>query len=134
MSTEQNKQKVRDFFDAMNRGDVDAIVAAYHEDGHVQTMGKTLISGRFSRAQIQAAAGGIFEAFPQGLAFTLIDMIAEGDKVAVEATSRGPHASGQLYENEYHFLFTFKDGQLLELKEYMDTERVTEVLCGGAKP
>lgn len=134
MSAEQNKQKVRDFFDAMNRGDVDAIVAAYHEDGHVQTMGRTLISGRFSRAQIQAAAGGIFEAFPQGLSFTLIDMVAEGDKVAVEARSHGPHASGQLYENEYHFLFTFKDGQLLELKEYMDTERVTEVLCGGARP
>lgn len=25
-------------------------------------------------------------------------------------------------------------GQLLEMKEYMDTEMVTDVLCGGAKP
>ena len=26
-----------------------------------------------------------------------------------------------------------KDGKVTELKEYMDTEMVTEVLCGGQK-
>jgi ketosteroid isomerase-like protein len=61
-------------------------------------------------------------------------MIAEGERVAVEAESLGNHASGQVYNNLYHFLFEFQDGQLLRLKEYMDTERVTDVLCGGARP
>ena len=55
-------------------------------------------------------------------------MVGEGDKVAVEATSEGKHISGQIYTNEYHFLFEFRDGKLLRLKEYMDTERVTDVL------
>lgn len=55
-------------------------------------------------------------------------------RVAVEATGRGRHVSGKDYLNHYHFLFTWRDGKLLELKEYMDTEAVTEVLCGGVRP
>ena len=55
--------------------------------------------------------------------------------MAVEAESRGDHVSGQVYNNLYHFLFEFDDaGKLKVLKEYMDTERVTEVLCGGQRP
>jgi len=129
-----NKALVTRFFQAMNTGNVDFIVDSYAEDGCVQTMGNTLISGIFSREQIAAAAGGIFEVFPDGLKFTILDMIGEGDKVAVEATGEGPHISGQIYTNEYHFLFEFRAGKLLRLKEYMDTERVTDVLCGGQRP
>lgn len=129
-----NKAIVERFFAAMNTGDVDFIVNAYAEDGCLQTMGETLISGTFDKAQISAAAGSIFEVFPNGITFTIIDMVAEGDKVAVEASSEGEHASGAIYSNDYHFLFEFREGKLLRLKEYMDTERVTDVLCGGQRP
>lgn len=132
--TDRNKAAVRQFFDAMNRGDVAAIVDAYADDGCLRTMGETLISGTYDKAQITAAAGGIFDVFPKGLRFDILDMIAEDDKVAVEATSEGEHVSGQTYSNEYHFLFEFREGKLVSLKEYMDTERVTDVLCGGQRP
>ena len=133
-NSEANKATVRKFFDAMNSGDVDFIVDTYAEDGCLQTMGGTLISGTFPKEQIQVSAGSIFEVFPKGLKFKLLDMVAEGDKVAVEATSEGEHVSGQTYSNEYHFLFEFREGKLVRLKEYMDTERVTDVLCGGQRP
>ena len=133
-SSAANKAIVTHFFDALNRGDVDFIVDTYAADGCVQTMGNTLISGVFSREQIAVSAGGIFDVFPDGLKFTALSMVGEGDKVAVEATSEGKHISGQTYANEYHFLFEFRAGKLLRLKEYMDTERVTEVLCGGQRP
>ena len=133
-STEQYKTIVRDFFAALNAGDVDAIVSAYADDGCVQTMGSTLISGTFSKPEIAASAGAIFEVFPEGLKFEIRDMVAEGEKVAVEAVSEGEHVSGQTYSNEYHFLFEFRDGKLLRLKEYMDTEMITDVLCGGQRP
>jgi ketosteroid isomerase-like protein len=133
-SSESNKAIVAAFFDAMNSGDVDFIVNAYAADGCLQTMGETLISGVFSRDQIAASAGGIFEVFPEGLKFQLLSMVAEGDKVAVEATSKGKHISGQTYSNNYHFLFEFREGKLMRLKEYLDTERVTDILCGGQRP
>ena len=133
-NSETNKAFVTRFFEALNTGDVDSIVDAYAENGGLQTMGNTLISGSFSREQIATSAGGIFDVFPQGLTFTALDMVAEGDKVAVEAVSRGEHISGQTYSNEYHFLFEFRGGKLVKLKEYMDTEQVTDVLCGGQRP
>ncbi len=132
--SEQNKALVTRFFAALNAGDVEAIVDAYAEDGCVQTMGETLISGVMNRDQIAESAGGVFDVFPEGLKFKVLGMVAEGDKVAVEAMSEGEHISGQTYSNEYHFLFQFRDGKLLSLKEYMDTEHVTDVLCGGQRP
>jgi uncharacterized protein (TIGR02246 family) len=134
MTEEQrNKERVKAFFSAMNKGDAQAIVDSYADDGHLTTMGNTLISGSYSKQQITAAAGSIFDVFPQGIRFTIKAMTAEGERVAVEAESEGMHVSGRLYTNHYHFLCRFRDGKLLEFKEYMDTERVTDILCGGQR-
>ena len=132
--TERNKELTRAFIAAIARGDTDTIVATYADDGRLATMGRTLISGVYTRDQIAAMAGHVLAAFPQGLEFTIHSMVAEGDRVAVEAESRGPHASGRLYNNHYHFLLRWRDGRLVELKEYMDTELVTDILCGGQRP
>ncbi len=131
---ERNKELVHEFFALMNRGDVPAIVAAYAPDGYLHTMGRTLISGKYTRAQIEAAAGQIYDVFPRGLTFTIDALTAEGERVAVEAHSEGRHVSGAIYSNEYHFLFVFREGKLAVLREYMDTERVTDILCGGQRP
>ncbi|MEM9253870.1 MAG: nuclear transport factor 2 family protein [Pseudomonadota bacterium] len=130
----QNVATVKRFFQAMNEGDTAFIVDAYSDDGRLHTMGSTLISGEFTKEQVNAAADGIFEVFPNGIHFEILTLTAQGPRVAVEARSEGQHVSGQIYSNEYHFLFEFRDGKLLKLKEYMDTERVTDVLCGGQRP
>ncbi|GAB3270305.1 nuclear transport factor 2 family protein [Parahaliea aestuarii] len=135
MSKEQtNKTIVTQFFDALNAGDVNSVVNTYSPDGSVHTMGNTLISGEAGYSELHDAIGKIFTVFPDGLRFTVHGMVAEGEKVAVEASSQGEHVSGQSYENDYHFLFEFSDGKLMKLKEYMDTEHVTDVLCSGMRP
>ncbi len=131
---EVNKERVRRFFAAMSAGDVAALIDAYDDEGAVWTSGHTLISGTFPKVRIREAAGRIFEAFPSGIEFVIHAMTAEGDRVAVEAESRGLHISGKRYNNLYHFLFRFRDGRVLSLREYMDTEMVTDVLCGGQRP
>lgn len=131
---EANKQRTLTFFDALQRGDADAIANTYSDDGTVTTMGNTLISGTRTKEQTRDFASGVLSAFPEGLTFEVLTMTAEEDRVAVEATSTGRHVSGQDYHNHYVFLFTWREGQLLQLKEYLDTELVTDVLCGGARP
>ena len=131
---ERNKQLARDFFDALDRCDIPAIVDAYADDGTVTTMGRTLISGTFTKAQIREAAKGVLTVFPEGLRFTIHHLTAEADRVAVEAESYGRHVSGNIYNNHYHFFMQWRDGKLVRLKEYMDTELITEVLCGGQRP
>jgi len=134
MTTEQrNKQLVQAFFTALNQADAAAILDAYAEDGRCVTMGNTLISGSYGKEQIAQYAAGVLQVFPQGIRFTIQAMTAEGERVAVEAVSEGMHVSGKLYSNQYHFLFRFRDGKVVEFKEYMDTERVTDILCGGQR-
>lgn len=133
-SIDDNKRRTRAFIEAMERGDAEAIADTYADGGRVVTMGNTLISGTRGKEEIRQFAAGVLEAFPEGLKFHILGMTAEGDRVAVEARSKGRHVSGRDYSNHYHFLLTWKDGKLLELKEYMDTELVTDILCGGARP
>ena len=131
---EDNKALIRRFFEAMNTGDTAGILESYAEDGYVQTMGNTLISGVYSKDEIKGFADGIYEAFPQGLSFTIVGITAEGDRVAVEAESSGQHVSGEDYNNFYHFLFIIRDGKVASMKEYLDTELATDILCGGKRP
>jgi len=131
---EENKAIVTAFMKTISKGDVEGIIAGYAEDGFCETMGHTLISGRFSREQVAMAAGRIFEAFPQGVEFTILNLTAEEDRVAMEATSQATHISGREYANHYHFLFRLRDGKITQMKEFMDTELVTDVICGGQRP
>jgi ketosteroid isomerase-like protein len=40
------------------------------------------------------------------------------------------HASGEPYNNQYHFLLVIKNGKIVELKEYMDTQLAARILLG----
>ncbi len=124
-----NKDLARRFIDAISRADVDAIVAAYAPDGVCWTSGSMPISGTFTVDQIGAASRGVLTVFPNGLAFTIHAMTAEGDRVAIEAESYGRHVSGKLYNNRYHFLMRVENGRIAEWREYMDTMHANDVLC-----
>ena len=134
MNIEEHKHTVIDFFNQMSNGNVEGFVNLYHDEGAVWTSGDTLISGTQKKAAILEFAGEIYKSFPHGIKFKINSMTAEDDRVAVEAESDGLHVSGLRYQNLYHFLFIFKEGKVLLLKEYMDTEKVTDVLCGGHRP
>ncbi len=131
---EKNKALTREFVGAIGSGDANFIADSYADDGQLFTMGKTMISGTYDKPTIRQFAGSVLESFPEGLSYTIHHMTAEDDRVAVEATGEGTHVSGKYYTNHYHFLFVWRDGKLLQLKEYMDTETVTDVICGGQRP
>jgi ketosteroid isomerase-like protein len=131
--TEHNKELVTKFFDALSRNDVPFLMDAYADDVKLYTMGNTLISGCFTKDQAREGAKQVLGAFPKGIKFVIHDLTAEGDRVAVQAESFGDHVSGKHYNNKYHFFVRLRGGLITEFKEYMDTELVTEILCGGQK-
>jgi hypothetical protein len=51
----------------------------------------------------------------------------EGDRVALETESSTPLKNGTVYNNQYHFLFIFKDGRIAELREYHNTAHAREI-------
>jgi ketosteroid isomerase-like protein len=126
---QRNLVLARQFMDADDRNDSVAIANMYAEDGiHIVT-GTTAISGVYTKQQMLAAAGGIFAPFPDGLRMKVHSMIADGDRVAVEVESHGRHVSGEVYNQHYFWMLRFRDGEIVESKEYLDTELVTQVLC-----
>jgi ketosteroid isomerase-like protein len=66
---------------------------------------------------------GFYASWPQWI---VDGLIAEGDKVAVEAHSVADMPSGLKYRNHYHLLFILRKGKITWLKEYMDTKHVAD--------
>jgi hypothetical protein len=56
-------------------------------------------------------------------------MTAEDDRVSVESETYGViTATGKVYNNTYHYLFTIRDSKIVSVREYMDTEHIQDVL------
>jgi len=130
---DRNKALALEFMAANDRNDATAIAHMYADDGTHAVMGNTPISGVYSKQQMLAAAGAIFAPFPDGKPAVVTGIVAEGDKVAVEVESHAHHESGAMYDQYYHWVFRFRDGLIVESKEYLDTALVIDVLCGGGR-
>ena len=131
---EDNKRTVRRYFELLTRNDIAGLLDIYDDAMRLFVPGNNCTSGTYDKNQLVEMARMVGSAFPQGLELTVLGMIAEGDKVAAQVESRGTHISGKPYNNQYHFLITVRDGKIVENREYMDTELVTEVICGGNRP
>lgn len=127
---EANKQLATEFLEALSRADVGWAREHYAEDIVLWTAGSLPFSGSRGKAQSLEGFAQVLGLFPEGLEFTVQAMTAEGDRVAIEATSRGTTFRGDLYEQEYHFLMRAREGKVLEFREYMDTELARRVLVG----
>ncbi len=128
-STAENKVIARAFFDALNQADRDALDRLYADDFVLWSPGGLPFSGNHTKAEALQFTDAILGLFPEGLRFTITGITAEGERVAVEAESRGRHVSGKDYCNQYHFLLVIHDGKIVQLKEYMDTAHASAVLA-----
>ncbi len=126
---EDNKQLAHEFLDALSRSDTEWVKNHYAEDMQLWTAGSLPFSGSRNKAAALEGMPQILGLFPDGIEFKIKAITAEGDRVAIEATSRGTTFRGDLYEQEYHFLMRARDGQLIEFREYMDTELARKVLA-----
>jgi ketosteroid isomerase-like protein len=68
--------------------------------------------------------------FPDGLVLELVGLVAEGDRVAAQAVSKGLTSAGVEYANAYHFLFEFEGDRIAAAWEYGDTLYAEKVLRG----
>ncbi len=81
-------------------------------------------AGAHSKEQIARLFRNMAGRLENGMKMTVKGLIAEGDKVAVEAESYGELQNGRIYNQEYHFLMTIRDGKVSAVREYLDTQHV----------
>ena len=124
-----NKKITRDFFEALSTGS-NKYLDFYTDDSIIWTAGSNSIGGTRTKKEVVTFAENILSAFPSGITFNITGITAEDERVAVEVSGEAIHASGETYNNQYHFLLRIKDGKILELKEYMDTQLAAKILLG----
>lgn len=129
MSAVANKQIVTDFLHKFSAGDHAGALELMAEDGTWWVAGSMPISGTRTKAEFQQLLAGVGKMIDGPLTISPYAMTAEGERVAVEATSSAEHVNGKSYRNEYHFLFVLKDGKISQVKEYLDTMHANDVLC-----
>jgi uncharacterized protein len=129
MTIEANKQLVRDAFEAMGRSDIRPLVHMMTDDFAWIIEGQS----RFSRSHEGKEAvkrdllQPLFEAFATPYRFTIDEIIAEADRVVVRGRGEVRTKAGKDYNNSYCFVLRLEDGQLVELREYLDTALVERV-------
>ena len=127
--TEENKVVAIKFFEALSSGS-QTYLDFYNDESIIWTAGENAIGGTRTKKEIVDFAQSILSAFPGGIKFNITGITAENERVAVEVSGEAIHASGEPYNNQYHFLLTIKNGKILELKEYMDTQLAAKILLG----
>jgi len=69
---------------------------------------------------------------PGSVSLEVTCVLADGDQVVVEWTSRARSRAGRPYENRCIGIFTVRDGRIHAVREYMDTLYAHRVAFSGS--
>src|SRR4051794_20874051 len=112
-----NKALAARFFELLSSGDVAATLALLEDDAIWHVAGKMPgVSGRYGKAEMAALLPGTRTLYKAPLRIWPTDMVAEGDKVAVEAEGFGELMDGRTYDQIYEFRFTIRGGRIAAVK------------------
>jgi len=130
MTMTRNKQLAEAFFSRFTTGDIAGILDTLTDDATWWVPGKPELmpaAGLYNKERIGRLFGNMVGQLKDGLKMTVKSAIAEGDQVALQAASRGELKNGRIYDQEYHFLITFRDGKICAVREYLDTQHAFAV-------
>jgi ketosteroid isomerase-like protein len=130
MGTTENKALVTRFWEAFSASRFDEAVDMLSDDATWWVAGTTALSGTYSKAEFAKLLGDVTGSAPKGITVTPKQLTAEDDRVSVEAESYAEINNGKTYRNIYHFMIVCRDGKIAAVREYLDTEHVTEVFGG----
>ncbi len=131
-----SKHVLRQYVAAVQAGDMEAIREMFAADATW-----TIHAGRLPISGAWAGRDTIIEEFlakamahyePGSVSLEITGMIAEGDQVALQWTSRARTREGRPYENGCIGVFTIREGRIQDVREYMDTLYASEVAFSGS--
>ncbi|MET0586911.1 MAG: nuclear transport factor 2 family protein [Novosphingobium sp.] len=128
MDTNEIKARACEFLQALAVHDAERGADLLHEELVYWTIGKPHLfpyAGTRGKAEFVAylATPSIFVG---GSRMTPLVMTAEENRVSITVEGEGTTPDGRVYTNVYHYLFTFRDEKIVEVREYMDTQSAAE--------
>jgi len=125
-----NRELALTFLQRCFDGDMEAAMALMADDATWWVLGnpdRIKLSGTRDMTRVRRYLKRIRAGFPEGLRVEFTGVTAEGERVAVEAVSSARLADGRPYANRYHFLVQVRDGKVVQMREYLDTQYVYEL-------
>ena len=116
-------EAARDGMSAVIRG-------SFAEDATWEYPGDLPLSGTYRGidAIVTEFLGGAAALMAPGVVLELTNVVAEGDQVVAEWTSRATARTGAAYRNRNAGIFTVRDGKIVSVREYTDTQHVAQIL------
>jgi len=129
MGTAENKQVVLDFYEAGARGDMDTCFAILADDVTWTNIGSTKFSGTYigKQAIAEDLLGPLFSQLRAGISSEIERLTAEGDIVVAQTSGAAETVDGAPYNNTYCQVIRICNGQIANVKEYMDTALIDSV-------
>ncbi len=120
-----------DYLAALTAGDLDAIARSFAPDATWTLHGTLPLAGiRVGREQIMEfliGAGSLFE--PGTHSFTFANTTLQDDHAVLEWRVQGiAAATGIAYDNTYCGIFVIRNGEIVEVREYLDTLHAADTL------
>jgi ketosteroid isomerase-like protein len=126
---EQNTAIVRDFLEVFSTGDVPGVLERLDDGATWWVSGKIEgFAGTKSKEEMGKLLESVVPVYKGGaLKITPVQMIAAGDRVAVEAEGYAELTNGRVYNPQSSFFFKLADGKITEVREYLDTQHAHEI-------
>ena len=128
-TTEQNKSVVKEFLEVFSKGDVPGILDRLHDDATWWVSGKVEgFAGTRTKAEMGTLLESVVTLYKQSaLRLTPLEMVAEGDRVVVEAEGYAELNNGRVYNPQSVLIFQIADGKVKSVREYLDTQHASDV-------
>lgn len=133
MSLEENRSLVRKAYESISEGDLDGFMDRLSDDVRWTFFGdhrfaKTFVGKDDILANLfDPLAGELVD----GIRLNISNVVAEGNYVVIEATGESKTKTGGTYNNIYCYVIEVRDGKIIEMREYLDTELVSNVFGKG---
>jgi ketosteroid isomerase-like protein len=133
--TQGSRAVVLGYVSALDRGDPQELRASFTPDATWWLSGDLPTSGTWTGPKgiiddfLAAMMGSLDPSRP--VTRDLKRVLADGDAVAVEWSTRATARDGSPYENDYAFVFEVREGRICAVREYFDTAKAHRILFGG---
>jgi uncharacterized protein len=123
MGVAENKELVRSFYEAGNRGDFETCFNLISDDIVWTNMGSTKFSGVYrGKAELmEKLLGPLFGQLKEGISSSVEKLFGEDDYVISLTSGSAETVDGRPYNNRYCQIIRLRDGKFVEVTEYFDT-------------
>lgn len=136
MSRDAIEATLHALYAARQEGDCDAILRHLTPDASYAMMGDAAaspVAGRHQGDALCQAMTTLCTLFP-ARRLHLASIVVDGDRAAIEVEARLVFApTGEEFDTRWASLFTFRDGKIAEVREFIDTARAAQLLA-AARP